>query len=34
MDDIKPEERQIHQKEVPPYRETPTDWKMKPTGTA
>lgn len=30
MDDIKPEERQIHQKEVPPYRETPADQKMQP----
>lgn len=34
MDDIKLEERQIHQKEEPPYKETSTCWKTKPTRTA
>lgn len=33
MDDIKLEERQIPQKEVPPNRETSTGWKTKPTRT-
>lgn len=33
MDNIKLEESQIHYKEEPPYKETPTCWKTKPTRT-